>query len=63
MMQIDHGGFQQEAALKQLEVLREEEKEFQHIKVGEHLQYSQQMPTAGNPAGSLTDQLQRTNYH
>uniref|UniRef100_A0A4W6DAX8 Kirre like nephrin family adhesion molecule 3 n=1 Tax=Lates calcarifer TaxID=8187 RepID=A0A4W6DAX8_LATCA len=29
---IDHGGFQQEAALKQLEVLREEEKEFQHIK-------------------------------
>lgn len=35
-MQIDRGEFQQEAVLKQLEVLQEEEKEFQHIKVGEH---------------------------
>lgn len=34
-MQIDRGEFQQEPVLKQLEVLQEEEKEFQHIKVGE----------------------------
>lgn len=32
MMQIDHSEFQQEPVLKQLEVLQEEEKEFQHIK-------------------------------
>lgn len=35
-MQIGRGEFQQEPVLKQLEVLQEEEKEFQHIKVGEH---------------------------
>lgn len=33
--QIERGDFQaQESVLKQLEVLQEEEKEFQHIKVG-----------------------------
>ena len=33
--QIERGEFQaQESVLKQLEVLQEEEKEFQHIKVG-----------------------------
>ncbi|TMS14525.1 Kin of IRRE-like protein 3, partial [Larimichthys crocea] len=31
-MQIDRGEFQQEPVLKQLEVLQEEEKEFQHVK-------------------------------
>ncbi|KAI9516531.1 hypothetical protein NQZ68_016033 [Dissostichus eleginoides] len=34
-MMIERGEFQQEPVLKQLEVLQEEEKEFQHIKVGE----------------------------
>lgn len=32
--QIERGEFQQESVLKQLEVLQEEEKEYQHIKVG-----------------------------
>ncbi|XP_042286456.1 kin of IRRE-like protein 3 isoform X1 [Thunnus maccoyii] len=32
-MMIDHSEFQQEPVLKQLEVLQEEEKEFQHIKL------------------------------
>lgn len=32
-MQVERGEFQQESALKQLEVLQEEEKEYQHIKV------------------------------
>lgn len=49
-MQIDHGEFQQEPVLKQLEVLQEEEKEFQHIKVGKHQEYSEQLWTAGNLA-------------
>ena len=62
MTQIDHGEFQQEPVLKQLEVLQEEEKEFQHIKVGEHREYLGQMSTAGNPAGNLVAQPQRANY-
>ena len=33
-MQVERGEFQQESVLKQLEVLQEEEKEYQHIKVG-----------------------------
>nr|XP_057935986.1 kin of IRRE-like protein 3 isoform X10 [Doryrhamphus excisus] len=32
MVSVDRGEFQQESALKQLEVLQEEEKEYQHIK-------------------------------
>lgn len=32
-MQVERGEFQQESVLKQLEVLQEEEKEYQHIKV------------------------------
>lgn len=31
--QVDHEEFQQESVLKQLEVLQEEDKEYQHIKV------------------------------
>ncbi|KAI4814740.1 hypothetical protein KUCAC02_003916 [Chaenocephalus aceratus] len=37
-MMIERGEFQQEPVLKQLEVLQEEEKEFQHIKVGDNIQ-------------------------
>jgi hypothetical protein len=33
-MQVERGEFQQESVLKQLEVLQEDEKEYQHIKVG-----------------------------
>ncbi|GAA6080777.1 kin of IRRE-like protein 3 isoform X1, partial [Tachysurus ichikawai] len=33
LLQMEHGEFQQESVLKQLEVLQEEEEEFQHIKV------------------------------
>lgn len=33
-MQMDRGEFQQDSVLKQLEVLKEEEKEFQNLKVG-----------------------------
>ena len=33
LLQMERGEFQQESVLKQLEVLQEEEKEFQHIKV------------------------------
>lgn len=32
-LQVERGEFQQESVLKQLEVLQEEEKEYQHIKV------------------------------
>lgn len=32
-VQVERGEFQQESVLKQLEVLQEEEKEYQHIKV------------------------------
>ena len=32
-IQVERGDFQQESVLKQLEVLQEEEKEYQHIKV------------------------------
>lgn len=31
--QVEHEEFQQESVLKQLEVLQEEDKEYQHIKV------------------------------
>lgn len=31
---MDRGEFQQDSVLKQLEVLKEEEKEFQNLKVG-----------------------------
>lgn len=33
-MQVERGEFQQESVLKQLEVLQEDEKEYQNIKVG-----------------------------
>lgn len=33
LVQVERGEFQQESVLKQLEVLQEEEKEYQHIKV------------------------------
>lgn len=33
-LQMDRGEFQQDSVLKQLEVLKEEEKEFQNLKVG-----------------------------
>lgn len=33
-VQVERGEFQQESVLKQLEVLQEDEKEYQHIKVG-----------------------------
>lgn len=32
--QMERGEYQQESVLKQLEVLQEEDKEYQHIKVG-----------------------------
>ncbi|MGH0163329.1 UNVERIFIED_CONTAM: hypothetical protein FKN15_044900 [Acipenser sinensis] len=35
-LMIERGEFQQESVLKQLEVLQEEEKDYQHIKVGVH---------------------------
>lgn len=37
---MDRSEFQQDSVLKQLEVLKEEEKEFQNLKVISRLQYS-----------------------
>ncbi|XP_054598826.1 kin of IRRE-like protein 3 isoform X12 [Nothobranchius furzeri] len=54
MVSVERGEFQQESALKQLEVLQEEEKEYQHIKDPTNGYYSvntfkeHHTPTAGN---------------
>lgn len=41
-LQMDRGEFQQDSVLKQLEVLKEEEKEFQNLKVGVATSYRPQ---------------------
>uniref|UniRef100_A0A1A8EY37 Kin of IRRE like 3 n=1 Tax=Nothobranchius korthausae TaxID=1143690 RepID=A0A1A8EY37_9TELE len=59
MVSVERGEFQQESALKQLEVLQEEEKEYQHIKDPTNGYYSvntfkeHHTPTAGNQAAEV----------
>lgn len=50
-MQVERGEFQQESVLKQLEVLQEEEKEYQHIKVTTCEQYQYKCLNVRETAG------------
>lgn len=62
MIQIDRGEFQQEPVLKQLEVLQEEEKEFQHIKVGNEEEYPGRVSNSGEPRRNTVARIQRAHF-
>lgn len=51
--QMDRGEFQQDSVLKQLEVLKEEEKEFQNLKVSPGTQPPPRPPRPPSPPGCL----------
>lgn len=61
---MDRGEFQQDSVLKQLEVLKEEEKEFQNLKVriakGHKAQPCNRVFGAAGPAPAPTKQGQQT---
>ncbi|KAM9812777.1 kin of IRRE-like protein 3 isoform X8 [Syngnathus typhle] len=65
MVSVERGEFQQESALKQLEVLQEEEKEYQHIKDPTNGYYSvntfKEHPTPTGSGNQSTDGRNPTN--